>query len=205
MLSGTLGKVASGKDVAILGSRFAVLQDAHTEDHMDADTVADFQAEIERIDTDMGKGEGIVKFSMARDISETGVRSATYRKSNPERQGRHVVNIDHTEPSIDVIPLIEGSEIAIDSHELENSAGAHRVLSVRENFEEAIPDWIQSTTNQLQAVAYPSRDRLGRENVMEEDGREADSPRVLLGSKGDLIGGLGGTDKRNGDKGLSLQ
>ncbi|KAK8681579.1 hypothetical protein V6N13_053981 [Hibiscus sabdariffa] len=136
--------------------------------------------------------------------------------------------------SVDVVPLVEGSSVAVASHALDNTSGTHRALSIQENsgtgkglilddrnfgrgkgIKEVNPkglrirkavgvhsphrvlmsDWVQSTSNQLQAVVDSSQGRVDDVSAMEEDGQEVESPRQLLGSGNAFFGGVGFNDK----------
>ncbi|KAK8533543.1 hypothetical protein V6N13_095937 [Hibiscus sabdariffa] len=67
-----------------------------------------------------------------------------------------------------------------------------------------LSDWVQSASNQLHLAAESSRARLDTGHAMEEDGREAVSPRPLLGSQVDICGELDTTDRGCGEHGISM-
>ncbi|KAK8561016.1 hypothetical protein V6N13_026449 [Hibiscus sabdariffa] len=228
------GRPSTGVGSEVPGSRFAVLSDVQDGDRMVADIVEnnqDMDVQLGRADL-RGVEDGVS--TVVRNEQIVGIGSAAYQKSSPDRGSKNTGNVIFMDNSMDVVPLVGGSSVAVTSHAIDNTSGTHRAISIQETsgtgkglrfddrhagrgkgIKEVNPkvvrirkvvgvhspqrvllsDWVQSTSNQLQAMVDSTRGQVDDGSAMEEDGREAVSPRQLPGSGATFFGGVSFKDK----------
>ncbi|KAK8659749.1 hypothetical protein V6N13_029943 [Hibiscus sabdariffa] len=243
MLSKGSGRPSTDVGGEVTGSRFAVLGDVQDGDRMGADgmvTNQDMTAQLGRPEL-CGMEDGIIGGVRSEQLLETG--SDAYQKSSPVCRSKITGNVISKDSSLNVVPLVGGSSVAVTSHAIDNTSGTHREISIQETggtgkgsrFDDRhagrgkgirevnlkgvrirkavgvhppnrvlLSDWVQTTSNQLQAEVDSNRGRGDVGSVVEEDGREAISPRQLLGSDTIFFGGVSFKDKGSGSGDLPL-
>ncbi|KAL4295172.1 hypothetical protein GQ457_12G027560 [Hibiscus cannabinus] len=172
-----------------------------------------------------------------------GIGSDAYRNSSPARRSKVTGNMISMDSSLDVIPLVGGSSIAITSHALHNTPGSHRAISIQETsgkdkgarfddrhvgrgkgIREVNPrgvriqkavgvsspnrvllyDWVQTTSQQIEAEVDSNRGKGVGGGIMEEDGREAISIQQAPRSDASFLGDMNYKDKGGGSGVLPL-
>ncbi|KAL4282955.1 hypothetical protein GQ457_16G008840 [Hibiscus cannabinus] len=221
----------SGRNVADVGgatygSRFAVLNANQNSDQMVVDgmvTEQDINAHLEQselCDTMAVNSGGV------QDRQVGGSGSAAYRSSSPGRRSKVTGNMIPMDSSLDVIPLVGGSSVAINSHVIHNAPGSHRAISIHEpNSKDKgvriddrhngrgkvgvsspnrvlLSDWVQTTSQQIELEADSNRGNRNAGGLMGEDGREAISIKQV--SRFDALVQGGTNDKEGGGGDLPL-
>ncbi|KAK8621501.1 hypothetical protein V6N13_080935 [Hibiscus sabdariffa] len=146
-----------------------------------------------------GMGDGVT--TMDRNEQEKGTRSAAYRKSSPSRRVKDTAysiqekNRDGRNSIRD--RFYDRSTNRGKGFKEVNAKGLkiRKTVDVHSPHRVLLSDWVQLASNQLHLAAESSRARLDTGHAMEEDGREAVSPRPLLGSEVDICGELDATDR----------
>ncbi|KAK8534596.1 hypothetical protein V6N12_057240 [Hibiscus sabdariffa] len=154
-----------------------------------------------------GMGDGVT--TMDRNEQEKGTRSAAYRKSSPSRRVKDTANNsgEHIAYSIQEKNRDGRNSIRDRFYDRSTNRGKgfkevnakglkiRKTVDVHSPHRVLLSDWVQLASNQLHLAAESSRARLDTGHAMEEDGREAVSPRPLLGSEVDICGELDATDR----------
>ncbi|KAK8991205.1 hypothetical protein V6N11_062225 [Hibiscus sabdariffa] len=132
VLSKGSGRTSTDVGGEVTGSRFAVLSEVQNGDRMAADGVVnnqDMNAQLgqpELCGTENNDSNG------TRTAQVIGAGSDAYRNSSPARRSKITGNIISMDSSLDVIPLVGGSSVAVTSHAINNTPGTHRAISIQE-------------------------------------------------------------------------
>ncbi|KAL4284955.1 hypothetical protein GQ457_16G014950 [Hibiscus cannabinus] len=132
VLSKGSGRPSTDVGGEAIGSRFAVLSEVHDGDRMVADVVVNNQDMNTQLShpklcgTETGASDG------ARNAQGIGTGSDAYRNSSPVRRSKITGNVISMDSSLDVIPLVGGSSVAVTSHAINNTPGTHRAISIQE-------------------------------------------------------------------------